>query len=366
MRHRCLGLLIVLLTPCLSFAQDDDDELPSGLLAMYSTKSHTVQRVDPDIAFTWDQAAPDERLAAGPFTAKWIGRILLRGEGRTRWHAFVQGKVEVRIDDKVVVHGESEKPAWVSGDEVDLGFGEKPFAVTFSRTGDAAQLKLFWSSNEFPLEPLPYHVLFHEQPAPKIGLAARGRLQFEAHRCANCHGTVEGRRLRVEGQTKAASSDAQPSTLNLQPFLSAPSLKHVGQGTNRVWLVEKLANAAAQPEGKMPHFGFTKHEAEAVVAALIEQAQPVKLDAPPKLKDPERDKDLKEGRTLIRSVGCLACHTYDKLGEVTPFGGGSLTDIGQRRSADWLATWLAKPTQLNTHARMPVVSLSDKERAQIV
>ncbi|MBC8115392.1 MAG: hypothetical protein H7062_13495, partial [Candidatus Saccharimonas sp.] len=142
--------------------------------------------------------------------------------------------------------------------------------------------------------------------------------------------------------------------------------KHVGQGTNRAWLVEKLANAAAQPEGKMPHFGFTKEEAEAVVAALIEQAQAVKLDAPPKLKDSERDKDLKEGRTLIRSVGCLACHTDDKLGEVTPFGGGSLTNIGQRRSADWLATWLAKPTQLNEHARMPVVSLSDKERALIV
>ena len=370
MRHRCFWSLMVLLLPALAFAQDDDDELPSGLLATYSAKSHTVQRVDPDIAFVWDEASPDERLAAGPFNARWTGRILLRGESRTRWHAFVQGKVEVRIDDKVVVSGESEKPAWVSGEEFDLGFGEKPFAVTFSRIGDAARLKLFWSSNEFPLEPLPYHILFHEPPAPEIALAARGRVQFDAHRCANCHGAVEGRGLKVEGQTKAtssaASSGSEPSTLNLQPFLPAPSLKHVGQGTSREWLVEKLANPAPSIESKMPHFGFTNEEAEAVAAALIEQAQPVKLDAPPKLKDSERDKDLKEGRTLIRSVGCLACHTYDKLGEATPFGGGSLNNIGHRRSDDWLATWLAKPTQINKHARMPVVSLSDKERAQIV
>jgi len=386
MRHRCLWSLIALLMSSPSFAQDDDDELPSGLLAEYSTKDHTVRRVDPDVAFVWDKAAPDDRLRPEPFTAQWNGRILLRGEGKTRWHAFVRGRVEVRIDNKVVVRGETGKPAWVSGDEFDLGFGEKPFAVTFARTGDAAQLKLFWSSNEFPLEPLPYHVLFHESPAPEIGLAARGRVQFDAFRCANCHGRVESRGLRVEGQTKAATSTAssgsQPSALNPQPFLPAPSLKHVGQGTSRAWLIEKVIGSRwmgeektplpAEPgrgdkaETKMPHFGFTKDEAEAVVAALIEQAQPVKLDAPPKRKDSERDKDLKEGRTLIRSAGCLACHTHDKLGEATPFGGGSLSDIGQRRSADWLATWLAKPSQLNEHARMPVVALSDKERAQIV
>ena len=182
------------------FEQDDEDELPSGLLAEYSTLGHTVRRVDPDIAFVWNQAAPDERLAAAPFNAKWSGSILLRGEGKTRFHAFVQGKVEVRIDNKVVVCGEADKPAWLSGGEFDFGFGEKPFAVTFTRTGSAAQLKLYWSSNEFPLEPLPYHILFHEAPAPEIALAARGRVLFEAHRCANCHGEVDGRGLKVEGQ----------------------------------------------------------------------------------------------------------------------------------------------------------------------
>ena len=403
---RCLCLALLMVSSSfarIALAQDDEDELLPGLLAEYSTQSHSVRRIDPDIAFVWGKAAPDERLATGPFTAKWSGRVLLRGEGKTRWHAFVQGKVDVRIDDKVVVRGEADKPAWLSGEEFDFGFGEKPFAVTFTRTGEAAQLKLFWSSNESPLEPLPYHILFHEQPAPEIALAARGRVVFEAHRCANCHGGVEGRGLRVEGQTKttnaASSADAQLSTLDHQPALRAPSLKHVGQGTSRAWLVEKVMGshttvserkaeekpphpnpllsrpgsgdkaeeqAEVKSAAKMPHFGFSKDEAEAVVAALIEQAQPVMLDAPPKLKDSERDKDLKEGRTLIRSVGCLACHSFDKLGEATPFGGGSLTDIGQRRSADWLATWLARPTQLNEHARMPVVSLSDKERAQIV
>ncbi len=406
---RCLCLALLMVSSAFAqnlTAQDDEDELPSGLLAEYSTPSHAVRRVDPDIAFVWNQYAPDERLAAGPFSAKWSGRILLRGEGKTRWHAFVQGKVEVRIDDKIIVRGEANKPGWVSGDEFDFGFGEKPLAVTFTRTGEAAQLKLFWSSNDFPLEPLPYHILFHEAAPPEIALAARGRVVFEAHRCANCHSGVEGRGLKVEGQTKttnaASSADSQPSTLDHQPALRAPSLKHVGQGTSRAWLVEKVmgthttvgektaekaeekppnplpttdpaipeprrgGKAGDKAEGKMPHFGFSKAEAEAVVAALIEQALSVTFDAPSKLKDSERDKDLKEGRTLIRSVGCLACHTQDKLGEATPFGGGSLTDIGQRRSADWLATWLAKPSQLNEHARMPVVSLSDKERAQIV
>ena len=253
-----LCLCIALFAAVTSFAQDEADELPPGLLAEYSTPSHTVRRVDPAIAFVWGAAAPDERLAAESFTAKWSGRVLLRGEGKTRWHAFVQGKVEVRIDDTIVVRGEADKPAWLNGEEFDFGFGEKPFAVTFARTGEAAQLKLFWSSNEFPLEPLPYHILFHEAAPPEIALAARGRVQFEAHRCASCHGGVEGRGLRVEGQTKATSTTASADS---QPSLLAPSLKHVGQGTSRAWLVEKVMGShlrgeeksAERTEEKTPH-----------------------------------------------------------------------------------------------------------------
>ena len=63
----CVGLALLLTSTSFAqnaVAQDDEDELPSGLLAEYSTLGHTVRRVDPDIAFVWNQAAPDERLAA--------------------------------------------------------------------------------------------------------------------------------------------------------------------------------------------------------------------------------------------------------------------------------------------------------------
>ncbi len=41
MTHACLGLCFTLLVTSLAFAQDDEGELPSGLLAEYSTKGHS-------------------------------------------------------------------------------------------------------------------------------------------------------------------------------------------------------------------------------------------------------------------------------------------------------------------------------------
>ena len=45
--------------------------------------------------------------------------------------------------------------------------------------------------------------------------------------------------------------------------------------------------------------------------------------------------------------------------------GGSLADIGSKRSLTWLNTWLRKPETLNQSHRMPVFELSSQERRQL-
>ncbi len=347
--HHCLWILAVLLTAASACAQDEDDEQPPGLRARYQVDQSVVERVDPDIAFQWGDGPPDERLPSGSFTANWSGTLLLRSEDKYRFHAFVQGRVHLKVNGQTVVDGKSEQPQWISGAETPLKFGDQPFELSFERTGDAAQLKLYWSCNDFPLEPVPYHVLFQTKASPELSLIERGRVQFEAFRCGNCH----------SGANREHSER-----------LEAPSLKHVGTGTRRDWLVKKVmqSDATAEPAKptKMPHFGFTREDAEAIVSTLLAKSAPVELIAVTKLKESEHAKDLQAGGTLIRSVGCLACHTWNSLGEATPFGGGSLDDLATKHSNDWLTTWLSDPGRLNARHRMPIFTLTEKERLQIV
>jgi mono/diheme cytochrome c family protein len=329
---------------------DDDDEQPPGLVGRYQVNQSAVERVDPDIAFRWDQASPDERLPAGKFTADWSGTLLLRSEETYQFHAYMQGRVQLKVNGLVVLDVQSDSPQWLSGPPVKLSFGDQPFELSYVRTGDAGQLKLYWSSGDFPLEPLPSHALFQKGPSPQLTLVERGRQLFESNRCAACH--------------------AGPKVTGIEP-LAAPSLKHVGIGTTRDWLIQKLTSTGESDQvpsanTRMPHFGFNRDDADAIIAALQAGATPVDWIAPPKLKDTERAKDLQAGETLIRSVGCLACHSWKSLGEVTPFGGGSLDGIAMRRSSNWLTTWLADPAKVNPRHRMPVVPMSDRERAQIV
>ncbi len=347
-----MWLATVLLMAAPVLGQDEDDEQPPGLLARYQVNEAVVERVDPDIAFQWGSAAPDERLPPGKFNAKWSGTLLLRSADKYQFHAYLQGRVRLLVNGQMLLEGESDTPHWVSGKEASLTFGDQPFELTFNKTADRAQLKLYWSSGEFPLEPVPYHSLFQTKPSPDISLIERGRGQFEAFRCGHCHAGPE-------------------RNIQQNERLNAPSLKHAGAGTNDDWLLAKLTLSGDVPEsplatGKMPHFGFSREEAEAIVAALRASASEVQWATAAKLKESESTKDLQAGSTLVRSVGCLACHTWNSLGEATLFGGGSLDQLAAKRSPEWLSTWLAAPAKLNSNHRMPLVTLSDKERAQIV
>eukprot|EP00913_Durusdinium_trenchii_P028308 g26536.t1 len=127
----------------------------------------------------------------------------------------------------------------------------------------------------------------------------------------------------------------------------------------------------------MPSFGFNKDEAAAIAAFLQSVSKPVKLAKLPKVKrrkprrkskydDPKPPlSDVRAGEVLVRSVGCLACHSVGKRGSRGPYAGGDLSSIGDKHSAEWLYQWLRDPKMLNADHRMPVFKLSTLERRQI-
>lgn len=334
------AILLFLNSTVATFAQDDDDELPAGLDAEYRAGDVIIRRIDGDLAFNWQDGSPDLRLPPGPFRARWTGKILLRSEGTYRWHAYVQGHLSVRIGESVVLDGDAPSPQWLSGENVELPFGEFPVQVDYESSG-AGRLLLCWSSDQFPLEPVPYHALFHERSDVRSGLFPSAAMAILEFRCDRCHGEVAG--------------------LTSSP---APALTHIAQETSREWLIGQIHHGGGN-HGHMPDFGFTRSEAEAILAAL--SADATSVDVPPNLVPvPPAPKDVELGRELLLSIGCLACHEWKGQGWSGAFGGPTLTDVAQRRSTRWLDVWLRDPAAWNPQHRMPVFSLSDEERRQIV
>ncbi len=335
-----LFLFILGIVPnCVCGQLPDEEDFPPGILARYTAEGKTIERIDPAVAFDWGTSAPDPRLPEAPFSADWQGELLVRQAGTYTISAFVDGELEVLFDGQAVLKGSRPQAGWISGKPFALRFGDHPLRVRFRKTGNSAQVRLFWSSEHFPLEPLPSLLMFRESAHTGLNAIETGQTLFAAARCNRCH---------------RRESD--------EPAPAAPALTHVREGIDPTWLLKKLSQPQSSPEAQMPDFGFTAEQAEQIAAFLFDASQKVKLAG---VKTKNRKADSRQGQLLVRSVGCLACHTLEKEGQAGSFGGGELSSIGQKRSEVWLATWLKTPEKLNPDHRMPLVKLSDNECRQL-
>ncbi len=342
MLARLIGPLVLLAANPLIFAQDDfdDDEFVPGLVTTYSSAGTSLQRIDDDVAFVWGRSSPDHRLPAGRIQALWQGKLMLKAAGTYRFYAHLQGKVSLRLDGQEVLSGTQAEPGWIRGAPREFDFGEFPLEVRFDQTEPAAQIKLYWSAERFELEPIPAHLLFHDQPRRDLNKIERGRVAFESHRCNRCH-----------------RRNHDP----LSP--AAPSLVHASGGLSRSWIVQKLmAHGDPSAHANMPQYGFDRKQAEDIAAFLL-SGKPVTTKPLPKFKDDAMP--LREGELLFRSVGCLACHSVGPHGNRTASTAGDLSQIGAKRSKWWLYKWLSEPEALIPDHRMPVFKLSKLERAQL-
>ena len=325
-------LMLLCLSSSLLLAQDG--ELQQGLVGEFrSEDSKSYQRVNEDVAFHWN-----EQEAQSFSGVTWSGQVLIRSLTPYRFYAQASGELSVKIDGQLVLQAKSMEPQWSPGSAQKIAPGFRDIEVEYVPAGGESELRLFWSNEEFTIEPIPSHLLFHETESDGLQEIELGEKLFDAYRCANCHREKNEQRERFPG----------------------PALWGVTTGTNRQWIVEKLLGRHAH---RMPDFGFTEQQALDISAYLHQLQAPFDLMSAP---DAKREKNAPTGESLFYSLGCLACHQLGNVGATGPYAGPSLTSIGRKRSADWLATWLAVPERLNPQHRMPTFQLRRSERGLLV
>ncbi|MEZ6061842.1 MAG: PA14 domain-containing protein [Planctomycetaceae bacterium] len=339
-----IAVLLAVAVSAPVIAQDDLDFVP-GLLTTITSDGRSVQRIDSTLSFDWDNGVPDARIGKAPFSAEWSGRLLVRQPGSHTFHAHVTGQVTIIVGGDTVLEGHGTRN-FVSGKPVALAPGDHLIAVRFHTEGvSQPRLQVFWSSENFTLEPLPADILFREQANADVQQQESGKLLVDAFRCAACH------------------RDSAPMQPQKAPSLERVAGSHVGES-----LVSRLMNPNdVVSNSHMPDFGLSRDEAEAVAAFLLNISQKAHSDAPGKFDNNDRD----AGRKLLTSVGCVACHKVPGISipEVPlsdPYDAPDLTDVARRRPVEWLDRWLRDPASLNPEHRMPVFDLDPKQRRQIV
>lgn len=370
-----LAWLALATLPAAAHASDDEEiDYRPGLIveAEHAGKSGTPQ-IASTVALRPELLAESARQQ--PVRARWSGYLMSQNAGPYTIHAHGSGKLTVRLGGVEVLRVETEKVGWSSSEPIHLAFDRHPFEVEYESAGGSARLALYWSGPGFDLEPIGPRQFYHNPKlVPDVSLQ-RGAELARALRCDACHGSASDQ---------------------VDPPLPAPALEQLAGNVYRDWVHEWLeATSIAEMDvpdkalgaisseddedeldedalydewgqgswsplhRRMPTFRFTDDERRRIVDYLA----PSDPALPP--ADEPSEAVLEEGRTLLFSLGCLACHQWQGLGTAGLFQGGDLSAIAAKRPPQFFALWLADPKQLNEQHRMPVFTLSDKERASL-
>lgn len=148
---------------------------PQGLAAEYFAGINFDQlrlsRIDRSIDFRWGAAAPDTRLAADNFSARWQGAVMPRHSERYAFATTSNNGVRLWVNGQLLInhwtkHGEETNTA-----EIDLQAGvPATIRLEFCANDGDAVLRLLWASKSQALEVIPADRLLinatGEPPAP--------------------------------------------------------------------------------------------------------------------------------------------------------------------------------------------------------
>lgn len=351
-----------------ALAQDDDTR--SGLVAELSDGQSTVTRVDTRLSVDSSWQPVDVRLS-DIREIRWSGTLLARVAGVHTFHAQLNGNCSIRIDNQVVLDTKAED-AFVSGTPIDLTGGDHEIEVRFrSPAGHAKsrpRLAVFWSSPSFTLEPISSDALSHIPGGEPVASADASKNEH-AGKIVDAHQFGYGRSI-----VDSLRCGACHSGLAEAPTLGAPDLTVALRFVDDEHLARRLLESEQQ--SGMPHFSLTSGQAADVIAFLRTEVKvDAKSDALTKAASEKKLKegDLDTGSKLLSTMGCAACHRLPgpelQLSAEAEFQLKQTPDlrtVGERRSPDWITTWLTRPEVLNPVHRMPRFELSDDEVRQIV
>jgi mono/diheme cytochrome c family protein/glucose/arabinose dehydrogenase len=322
-------------------AQDaDEDQQPlyrSGWIGVYrDDHDTTIRRVDDAISFQWQKGGVDERLVPGPLRAEWQGALLTRTRGDYQVAAFAAGKLRFALNGETWMDADVETPQWTVSQPHELSFGWHKIHLSLDADASNAQLKLFWRGPNFQWEPINPANLFHLSETTPRSDFSTGKLLASALRCVACHGDEQS--------------------------LAAPPLVSDSVDLRRSWIAEYLQRSNGEnshrEHRRMPYFELSATDAADLATYLGTDRAEATPPADPSL--------VRSGREMFLKRGCVACHYFKKVGSVDWLDGGSLSDVGTKRSADYLRKWLTDPAKLRPDHRMPRFVWEKGELDQIV
>lgn len=344
-----LQLLVLLAMISLSMTTQgqettEDLEYQYGLLAtIKDDKGRTIQRVDDQLSFNWQDSLPDHRLAGSTFSGRWHGYVLIRSAGSYRLHLHASGDIKLSINQQPLVTQASDEASWSSSEPIELDFGFQEIDIQFKKTNANARFGVFWSGPTFQLEPLSRQHLFHDvDPTVSQGFE-QGRQLVHALRCQACH-----------------------SIAGVPAALMAPPLTRIDGNHKLEWIVDWLTDKDGLQghDRRMPVMDVDLEQAIEIAAYLYQRTEESGRDDAAAVDDP--DTTAAVGEQLLLTTGCLACHRLGRLGSNGPFAGPDLTTIGAKRPTGFFASWLESPEKINPHHRMPHFDLDEKQRTALV
>ncbi len=352
------GLLVlwVNITVAAERPQADLDTPRPGLRAEYSPGG--VTRIASDLR---SAGAPDPRVPADGFQARYTGLLLIQSPGSHRFWTEAEGSIVLIVGGKTLLRSNPGPvdPGPIGSESIELAAGLTPIILEYrhDQGHGPTRFSIDWEGPGFGREAVPARLLFHEVDgnAPEeLDRFETGRRLADRLGCANCHALLDLSTHRDLG----------------------PPLDDAGRTIASGWLAAWLENPArVRPDTRMPGLGHGLGATEtADLLAYLTQAPSKKEPAPPsvELTMALNVANPRQGRLLFRSVGCLGCHTRgpDASGIVIrrdEQAGPDLSNVGRQRTAARLAQYLEHPRK-KSNARSQHradLNLSADESAQL-
>lgn len=193
---------------------------------------------------------------------------------------------------------------------------------------------------------------------PEAQTLLKGKTLFVDNGCYACHAIDK---KEFEGQRRPG-----------------PGLKHLADKLTPAFAARWIANPwSFRPDSKMPRlFGnenvdtpeMAEKDAalvEAITHYLFSTTEPLEGGKTP----PAEPGDATRGRNLVKTIGCMACHTIDDIGAdhssddsyyQSNFG-PNLSKVGTKVNRNWLFNWVLEPKHYWPDTNMPSLRLSEAE-----
>ncbi len=326
-------------------------EMKQGLSVTFSAGGKTDTRPARLVALFVPAGQPvSPFLAPGPFTARWEADIVSELRAEYTFSVETSGTATVTINGAQILDSRLK----IAPKPTQLQKGANKFVVEFQSpaTGDA-NLRLLWSSKEFPREPVPPTVFQYDSHGDRVFAGQRvreGRLLFAQNRCAACHDAATLLPPKGEGLPELAQD--------------APVFDAIGAKYQEAWLAAWINDPhSIRPHALMPK--LFAGEPGKIDQRAADLAAYFSSTSPPPEEKPLDESLADSGGALFANLGCIACHTKPAADGKDEHDRVPLAHVKAKWHASALLAYLKDPPKNYAWNRMPHFRLSDDEAARL-